>query len=72
MTANDKASLSDLADRKDKEASKLQSQITTITDFLQERYGSPSLRITRRFLLKLPAALNAPPELAWLWEVRSI
>jgi len=72
MTANDKASLSDLADRKDKEASKLHSQITTITDFFQERYGSPSLRITRHILLKLPAALNAPPVMAFLWEVRSI
>ena len=72
MTANNKASLSDLADRKDKEASKIHSQITTITDFFQARYGSPSLRITRHLLLQLPAALNVPPELAFLWEVRSI
>jgi len=72
MTANDKASLSLRSARPDKEASHRQEQLTFITDFFQERFGSPSLRITRRFLLKLPAALNAPPDLAFLWEVRSI
>lgn len=68
MTANEKASLSDLADRRNKEASNQQNQITTITEFFQAQYDNQSLRITRYFLLKLPAALNAPPELAW--EVR--
>jgi hypothetical protein len=72
MTANDKATLPVQADHLGKMASNQQDQITTITDFFQERYGSPSLRITRSFLLKLPAALNAPPDLAFLWEVRSI
>jgi len=69
MAANDKATLPDQADHLGKMASKQQDHITFITDFFQERYGSQSLRITMHFLLKLPAALNAPPELALKWEV---
>ena len=60
MTTYNKASLSDLADHMDKEASKLQHYSTIIHDFLQAGHGGQSLVITRSFLSKLPAVLNTP------------
>ena len=50
-------------------AVRLQEQITLVTDFFQERYGSPTLRITRQRLPMIPPALDAKPSCGFKWEV---
>lgn len=70
MTTKRKASLSDLADHKDKGTPKSHIQFTTNTDFSQAWHGRQSLIITRCFLPALMAVLKAPHAQTHRWEVR--
>ena len=55
---------------KEETAIQLENKFTTITSFFQERYGSPTLTITRQYLLMIPPTLDAPPSYGFKWEVQ--